>query len=93
MRNVLTKLDEAISLNGNNDQAILLKDRVQISLGGRASVVLSSADEAKYQQAIKELQKNNIVGAYAIVEQLLQTPNNRRSAKVLDLQKKVKALL
>lgn len=93
LRNVLTKLDEAISLNGNNDQAILLKDRVQISLGGRASVVLSSADEAKYQQAIKELQKNNIVGAYAIVEQLLQTPNNRRSAKVLDLQKKVKALL
>lgn len=93
LRNALAKLDEAITLNPNNDQAILLKDRVQISLGGRASVVLTAADEAKYQQAIQELQKNNIVGAYALVEQLLQNANNRRSAKVLDLQKKVKALL
>ena len=93
LRNALAKLDEAIALNGNNDQAVLLKDRGQISLGGRASVVLSSADEAKYQKAIQELQKNNIVEAYALVEQLLQTPANRRSAKVLDLQKKVKALL
>lgn len=93
LRNALSKLDQAIVLNPNNDQAILLKDRVQVSLGGRASVVLSSSDEAKYQQAIQELQKNNIVGAYAIVEQLLQKPSNRRSAKILDLQKKVKALL
>lgn len=93
LRNALSKLDQAIALNPNNDQAILLKDRVQVSLGGRASVVLSSSDEAKYQQAIQELQKNNIVGAYALVEQLLQNPSNRRSAKVLDLQKKVKALL
>lgn len=93
LRNALAKLDEAIVLNPNNDQAYMLKDRVQVSLGGRASVVLSSADEAKYQQAIQELQKNNIVGAYAIVEQLLQKPENKRSTKVLDLQKKVKALL
>ena len=42
---------------------------------------------------ISGLQKNNIVGAYALVEQLLQKPENRRSSKVLDLQKKVKALL
>lgn len=93
LRNALAKLDQAIVLNPNNDQAYMLKDRVQVSLGGRASVVLSSADEAKYQSAIQELQKNNIVGAYAIVEQLLQKPENKRSTKVLDLQKKVKALL
>lgn len=93
LRNALDKLNQALALNQNNDQAILLKDRVQVSLGGRASVVLSSADEAMYQKAIQELQKNNIVGAYSLVEQLLQKPANRRSAKVLDLQKKVKALL
>lgn len=93
LRSALEKLDQAIALNPNNDQAILLKDRVQVSLGGRASVVISSADEAKYQEAIQELQKNNIVGAYALVEQLLQNPQNKRSAKILDLQKKVKALL
>ncbi len=93
LRNALAKLDEAIVLNPNNDQAYLLKDRVQISLGGRASIVMTAADEAKYQQAIQELQKNNIVGAYALVEQLLQKSENKRCTKVLDLQKKVKALL
>ncbi|MBR5934370.1 MAG: hypothetical protein IK002_10325 [Treponema sp.] len=93
LKNALAKLDEAIKLNPNNDQAYLLKDRVQISLGGRASIVMTAADEAKYQQAIQELQKNNIVGAYALVEQLLQNSDNRRCTKVLDLQKKVKALL
>lgn len=93
LRSALEKLDQAIQLNPNNDRAVLLKDRVQVALGGRSSVVLSSADEAKYQQAIQELQKNNIIGAYSLVEQLMQNSANRRSSKVLDLQKKVKALL
>ena len=92
MKNFIVFIDYKI-ISEETGKAILLKDRVQVSLGGRASVVLSSSDEAKYQQAIQELQKNNIVGAYAIVEQLLQKPSNRRSAKILDLQKKVKALL
>ena len=93
LREALSKVDQAIELNPSNNAAQLLKDRIQISIGGKASVVLSSADEARYKQAIQELQKNNIIGAYAIVEQLLQNPSNQRSAKVLDLQKKVRALL
>jgi hypothetical protein len=72
---------------------MLMKDRIQTSIGGKAAVVLSSEDEAKYQQAITELQNNNIVTANALVEQLLQKPSNRHSSKILDLQKKIKALL
>ncbi len=93
LRLALSKVDEAIKLNPDNDDAMLLKDRIQMTIGGTAAVVLTSEDEQKYQQAIQELQKNNIIGANAIVEQLLQNPVNRRSAKVLDIQKKVKALL
>ena len=89
----LSKVDEAIRLNPDNDDAMLLKDRIQTSVGGKAAVVLSSGDEAKYQQAITELQNNNIVTANALVEQLLQKPSNKRSSKILDLQKKIKALL
>ena len=63
----------------------------QIAVGGKAAVVLSSADEASYNQAIQELRNNNVIGAYTIVEQLLQTPANRRSSKILDLQKQVQA--
>jgi RNase P/RNase MRP subunit p30 len=93
LRRALEKADEAIRLNPDNDAAITIKDRIQTSIGGKAAVVLSSADESRYQAAIQELQKNNIIEANAIVEQLLQNDVNRRSAKILDLQKRIKALL
>ena len=91
LRQALARLDQAIALNPNNDGAIMLKDRIQIAVGGKAAVVLSSADEARYNQAIQELRNNNVLGAYTIVEGLLQTPANRRSSKILDLQKQVQA--
>lgn len=93
LRTALAQLDEAISLNPNNERAIILKDRIQISIGGKASVVLSSADEERYQQAIQLLNRNDVVGAYTLVEQLLQKPECRRSTKILDLQKRVNALM
>ena len=91
LRNALSRLDQAIALNPNNESAITLKDRIQIAVGGKAAVVLSSADEASYNKAIQELRANNVIGAYTIVEQLLQTPANRRSSKILDLRKQVQA--
>ncbi len=93
LRSALTLVDEAISLNPNNDDAILLKDRIQIAVGGKATVVLSSADEAQYQQAIQAFQRGNLVGALALVDGLLQKSSNRRSAKILDLQKRLKEML
>ncbi|MBP3708995.1 MAG: hypothetical protein J6I73_01090 [Treponema sp.] len=93
LQSALSLLDEAISLNPNNDEALLLKDRIQILIGGRAVIVLSSEDEAKYQSAIVEMQNNNIITANALVEQLLQKAENRRSSKIIDLQRKIKALL
>ena len=91
LRDALARLDQAIALNPNNEAAITLKDRIQIAVGGKAAVVLSSEDEANYNKAIQELRANNVVGAYTIVERLLQKPENRRSSKILDLQKQVQA--
>ncbi|MCQ2610222.1 MAG: hypothetical protein MJ169_00605 [Treponema sp.] len=93
LRQAISLLDQAIALNPNNDQAQLLKDRAQVAMGGKSTVVLTAANEARYQQAINMLQKNDIVGAYAVVEQLLQQAECRRSAKILALQKKIRALL
>lgn len=93
LRSALALVDEAIELNPNNDSAMLLKDRIQIAIGGGAVVVFSAEDEARYQQAIQAMQSNNIITANAIVEQLLQNPANRRSSKLLDLQKQIRALL
>lgn len=93
LRRALSLVDQAIALNPQNEAAAVLKDRIQIAIGGKATVVLSAEDEMRYQKAIQELQNNNIIEAYALVQRLLQSPKNTRSPKVLDLQKKVQALL
>ncbi len=93
LKTALAKLDQAIALNPNNTQAINLKDKIQVSIGGNAAAVLSAEDESRYQTAIQELQNNNIITANAIVEQLLQKSSNKNSTKILELRKKIKALL
>jgi tetratricopeptide (TPR) repeat protein len=90
----LSQLDEAIKLNPNNQVAITLKDRIQTSGGtAQATLVLSGSDEAKYQQAVQELQKGNKITASALVEQLLLNPKNRNSAKIQDLKKRIDSQL
>lgn len=90
----LNQLDEAIKLNSENQTAIALKDRVQTSGGGGQSVaVLSGIDEAKYQQAVQELQKGNKITASALVEQLLLNPKSKNSSKILDLKKRIDSQL
>ena len=89
----LQQLDTAIKLNPQNIDAIQLKDSIQMSMGGAAVIVLSAADETKYQQAIAELQKGNKIIAAALIEQLMQSPNARNSAKVRELKKRIDALL
>ena len=93
LRSALSLVDEAISLDSNNNTALLLKDRIQIAIGGQTLIVLSSEDEAKYQKAVAALQNNNVVTANALVEELLQKSSNKNSSKIIDLQKKIRALL
>jgi tetratricopeptide (TPR) repeat protein len=87
------QLDEAVKLNPDNQTAITLKDRIQTSMGGVSVAVLSAADESKYQQAVQELQKGNKITASALVEQLLQNPKSRNSAKIQDLKKRIDSQL
>jgi hypothetical protein len=89
----LEQLNEALSLNPSNSQAMSLKDRVQTELGGGGSVVLSSTAEAEYQRAVRELQQGNTFVALAIVQQLLQDPQNRNSTRLLELQRRIESIL
>jgi len=84
---------QAKALNEDNGDAVAVLDEVALKVGGQAVVVLSAADEQLYQRAVQELQKNNIIAANTIVQQLLTNAINKRSAKILELQKKVQALL
>ena len=91
LQNALSKIDEALALVSDNKEAMALKDRITTKIGGNTSTVLSTEDERLYQLAIQRLQNNNVVGANAIVEQLLKKPSNANSQKIKDLKNKIEA--
>ena len=91
LQNALAKIDEALALVSDNKEAMDLKDKITTKIGGNTSTVLSTEDERLYQLAIQRLQNNNVVGANAIVEQLLKKPQNANSQKIKDLKNKIEA--
>ena len=93
LNDALSRLTEALSLNPENTDAMVLADRIKTAMGGQSLVVLTAEKEEMYQQAILELSKGNTITAAAIVGALWQDPKLRRSAKVIDLKQKVDSLL
>ena len=91
LQNALSKVDEALTLVSDNEAAMALKDKITTKIGGNTSTVLSTEDERLYQLAIQRLQNNNVVGANAIVEQLLKKPQNSNSQKIKELKNKIEA--
>ena len=91
LENALEKLDQALAIVSDNRTAINLKDEITTKIGGNTSTVLSTEDERLYQLAIQRLQNNNILGANAIVEQLLKKSSNASSQKIIDLKNKIDA--
>jgi hypothetical protein len=88
----LRQLNEALSLNPNNHDAMALKDRVQTRMG-TGNAVLSSADEGEYQRAVRELQRGNTLTAMSLVERLLLNPRNRNSTRIIELRRRIEAIL
>ncbi len=91
LEDALTKIDKAIVLLPYDETAIKLKDKIITKIGGNTSTVLSIEDERLYQLAIQRLQNNNIMGANAIVEQLLRKSQNAGSQKIKELKNKIEA--
>ncbi len=91
LKQALEKIDQALAVLPDNRTAMNLKDRITTKIGGNASQVISTEDERLYQLAIQRLQNNNVVGANAIVEQLMKKPVNANSQKIKDLKNKIDA--
>ena len=91
--NWLSKLADAISLNPQNSDAMVLIDRIKTSMGGQSLVVLTAEKELLYQQAVQELAKGNTITAAALVADLWKDTKLRNSAKIIDLKRKVDSLL
>ena len=93
LNSALQLVNQALEANPDNTEAQILKDRISTSLGGSGTAVLPASAEKLYQQAVQELQKGNILQAYAIVSGLMENKTYSKSAKIIDLMKKVESLL
>ena len=93
LANARALANKAIAIDPNNETATAVLDEVALRTGAQAAVVLSASDEAKYQQAITYLQNGNVIAANSNLQELLQNPANRRSAKVQKLQSRIKGML
>ena len=89
----LAQIDEAIALNPENTEAMRAKDRLLTRISIPGSIVLSSEDEEIYQRALREFQSGNNLIARALVENLLANPRNRNITKLVELQRRIQAIL
>jgi hypothetical protein len=89
----LAQLNEAITLNPNNTEAPQVRDRLLSRMSVPGSIVLSSADEADYQRALRELNAGNNLAALSLVERLMQNPRNRNITKLVELQRRIQSVL
>jgi hypothetical protein len=89
----ITYLNEAIKLNPDFNAAIALKDRLQAGSGGAVRVVLSSVAQQQLKKAEDLFIDGRLFEAQVIVEQLLKNAENRTNPRLLELQKRIEALL
>lgn len=87
------KAQAAIEINPDNNIAITVLDEIALRTGQQAAVVLSADDEALYQSALSDLQKNKIFDANEKLTQLMKNSNYTRSAKIIKLKKRIEAQL
>jgi len=91
--NALADIDLAIALNPENIEATRTKDRLVNRMSVPGSIVLSTADEEIYQRAMRELQAGNNLVARTLVERLLENPRNQSIPKLIELQRRIQAIL
>jgi len=89
----LTYLNEAIKLDPDYTDAIVLKDRIQTGQGGQVSVVLSSVDQQKLRQAENLFIDGRYFEARVLVEQLWQNPDNRSNPRLVELRRRIESQL
>jgi hypothetical protein len=89
----LEQLNAAIALDPDYREAVDLKDRLQIVLGGSRQPFLSSDDQRRFKQAEGFFLDGQYPSAYQIVTDLLKNKRNQGYAPLLELRAKIEAKL
>ena len=86
-------LEEAIEVNPENQSAITLLDQYRISIGGQVTTTISFEAQQRFRQAENLFVQGDLAAAYAIVQQLLQSQQNRRYTPLINLQRRLESRL
>jgi tetratricopeptide (TPR) repeat protein len=93
MELALETLNQALTLDPNNERAIALKNIVVPLTPGTAQNILTAEAEQEYQRALQELQQGRYIIALDIVQRLLQDPRNKNNAKLLELRRRAESMI
>lgn len=86
-------LEEAIQVNPNNQDAIVLLDQYRIAIGGQVSATIGFEAQQRFREAEELFVQGDIATAYAIVQQLLQSSQNQRYTPLINLQRRIETRL
>jgi tetratricopeptide (TPR) repeat protein len=88
-----TQLEEAIRLNPNNTQAQSLLDQISLLISGTGRFILPNAVQELYDAAVQLYNQGNYLRANAIMERLLLNADNRKSTLLMELKRRIDAIL
>jgi hypothetical protein len=88
----LEQANRALQLNPGNALALKIKSSVQNELGIGGGLA-DSETELQYQRAVQLLQQGNPIIALSIVERLLSQKANANSARLLELRRRIQAMM
>ena len=88
----LEKLNEAYDNNPNDKRITELKDQAQLLRGGSATI-LDSADQQQFRIAEQLFLDKKYYEALAIVERLLEKPQNKGYAPLNDLKRRIDSFI
>lgn len=87
------QLEKALGLDPNNAAASALKDRIATYIGGDTAIVLSSAAETLYNEAVTFYTNGDYINARARLTRLAVVfPRGRSMQKVSDLESRLTAI-
>ncbi|ADN01898.1 hypothetical protein STHERM_c09520 [Spirochaeta thermophila DSM 6192] len=89
----LEQLNQAITLDPDNQDAIVLKDRIQLAMGAQTTVTLPSYALRRYKEAEQKYVEGRYYEALAIVQELLADERAKRYPPLLELKRRIESRL
>jgi hypothetical protein len=92
-QSALSQLNQVFQMDPTNSDYPNLKDALNRLIGGQGTITLDSVSESLYQKAIREFQQGNNLVAMSIVQQIKRMPGNEKNTRILQLERRIQAIL